>query len=283
MSPTSGIPDSLSKQQVHLWLCEPEKISEPLLLQRYRSWLTPEEDTKRLRYRFEKHQHQYLITRALIRSLLSHYMPATAPQNWRFDQNKWGKPSLPSEQNPQGLRFNLSHTDGLIACALTLENDLGVDVEDITREGETVKIADRYFSPQEYQQLIALPETRQNDRFFDLWTLKESYIKAWGKGLAIPLDEFSFSFREDDASISEGIRLSTQPQRQDQPEQWRFWSWQFHEQHRLSLGIRNKTFSKQELDALDVKIMKCVPLISQHEVDEGLLARHGQAAASPES
>ena len=52
----SSIPDSLSPQQVHLWLCEPEKITEPVVLTRYKSWLTEEENTKRLRYRFERHR-----------------------------------------------------------------------------------------------------------------------------------------------------------------------------------------------------------------------------------
>ena len=263
----SSIPNSLSPQQVHLWLCEPEKITEPLLLNRYLSWLTDEENTKRLRYRFEKHQHQYLITRALIRSTLSHYLPEIKPQEWRFEKNQWGKPSLPAHQNPQNLSFNLSHTDGLIVCALTQNNELGVDVEDVSREGETVKIADRYFSAQEYQTLIKLPEAKQNERFFDLWTLKESYIKAWGKGLAIPLDEFSFSFPEDDAKLSD-ITLHTETARQDQPEHWRFWNWHYQNQHRISLGIKNPAFSKQQLKDVEVKVFGCVPLIWMKEKND---------------
>jgi len=269
----SSVPKSLSPQSIHLWLCEPEKITEPLLLNRYKSWLTDEETQKMYRYRFERHQHQYLITRALIRSLLSHYYPATPPQDWRFDKNQWGKPSLFVEQNPGNLVFNLSHTDGLIVCAFSQEHPLGVDVEDVTREGETVKIADRYFSAQEYQTLIALPEQKQNERFFDLWTLKESYIKAWGKGLAIPLDEFSFCFPEDDNTISE-ITLHTEAARQDQPEQWRFWNWQYQTQHRISLGIKCAEFSKQQLNDIDVKIMTCVPLLWQKENPNALVVRH---------
>lgn len=266
----NNIPQVLSSKEIHLWLCEPEKITETLLLNRYQSWLTLEEDKKRLRYRFEKHQHLYLITRALIRSLLSHYNPNIPPQDWRFELNHWGKPSLVSEQNPNNWIFNLSHTDGLIACAFTQDHALGVDVEDISRDGETIKIADRYFSPQEYRALIALPAQKQNDRFFDLWTLKESYIKACGKGLAIPLDEFSFSFQADNANV-DGIRLHTESAREDDASLWRFWNWQFKEQHRISLGIKSSDSTKLNVD---IKIQSCVPLLWQKENKQALNIRH---------
>jgi 4'-phosphopantetheinyl transferase len=260
---STAIPTELSEQEVHLWLCEAEKVIEPLLLNRYKSWLTPEEAQKRLRYRFEKHQHQYLITRALIRSLLSHYQTDIQPQDWRFEQNQWGKPSLVAEQNPENWVFNLSHTEGLIVCAFTKGHALGVDVENVTREGgETIKIANRYFSPSEHQQLIALPEEKQNDRFFDLWTLKESYIKACGKGLAIPLDEFSFSFPADDPRLSD-ISLATEEARNDDPSLWRFWNWYYSEQNRVSLGLKCEENKKEKLAEVQVKTMKCVPLISQ--------------------
>lgn len=272
MNSNPMIPTSLSQQKIHLWLCEPQKINEPLLLNRYLSWLTEAENTKRLRYRFEKHQHQYLITRALIRSTLSHYHPSIHPQDWRFEQNQWGKPSLVSEQNPNNWVFNLSHTDGLIVCAITKDQSLGVDVEDISRDGETIKIADRYFSPQEYRALIALPEQKQTDRFFDLWTLKESYIKACGKGLAIPLDEFSFSFAEDDSSV-EGIQLATETAREDDPSLWRFWNWHYGEQFRISMGIKNTTFSNQQLKDVEVKVLGCVPLMWMKEKND-LSRRH---------
>ncbi len=259
------IPDSLTEKEVHLWLCEPEKITDPLLLSRYRSWLTPEEDQKRLRYRFEKHQHQYLITRALIRSVLSHYHNAIQPQEWRFELNQWGKPSIIEKQNPDACVFNLSHTDGLITCALTKTHQLGVDVENITREGETIKIADRYFSPSEYQKLISLPEEKQNDRFFDLWTLKESYIKACGKGLAIPLDEFSFSFPADFPELDD-IKLFTEASREDNPKLWRFWNWYFSTEHRISMGVKCSENFKDNLEHMHVKMIKCVPLLSKERV-----------------
>ncbi len=264
-----------NSQEIHIWLCEAEKIREPLLLQRYRSWLNPEEIQKMERYRFEKHQHQYLITRALIRGLLSQYQANIRPEAWEFEKNQWGKPSLINEQNPDNWVFNLSHTEGMIVCALSADLELGIDVEDITREGETVKIADRYFSNIEHQDLLALGEDEQDNRFFDLWTLKESYIKACGKGLAIPLDEFSFRF-EPLSNEETSIQFHTDPKRQDQSELWNFWNWQIkaqpeaQERHRLSLGIKDKD-NKHALPKLIVK--RCVPLLSQNNADQLLKLR----------
>ena len=90
------------------------------------------------------------------------------------------------------LRFNLSHTDGLIACAVTIGREVGVDVEHIQRR-LTHDVAGRFFAPREVDDLKALPEDEQQRVFFDYWTLKEAYIKARGFGLALPLGDFAFT------------------------------------------------------------------------------------------
>src|SRR6185436_18685723 len=95
------------------------------------------------------------------------------------------------------LHFNLTNTRGLVACAVSVAHaEVGVDAEALDRSGETVAIADRYFSTEEVRALRALPESAQRQRFFAYWTLKESYIKARGLGLRLPLDQFSFRLGE---------------------------------------------------------------------------------------
>lgn len=74
----------------------------------------------------------------------------------------------------------------------------GVDVEDLKRSTNTAyEDICRYFSTREIEDLLELPEKQKKQRFFDYWTLKESYIKARGMGLSIPLDKFSFLFKHD--------------------------------------------------------------------------------------
>ena len=91
---------------------------------------------------------------------------------------------------------NLSHTDGLVALAVS-DTPVGVDVEDTQRVGRTVELADRFFAPSEARALRTLPPAAQRARFFDLWTLKEAYIKGRGEGLAIPLASFAFDHAPD--------------------------------------------------------------------------------------
>jgi len=77
---------------------------------------------------------------------------------------------------------------------------LGVDIEVI--KPIDMKIAERFFSRREYQNLIQQHESDQLDYFFKLWSLKESYIKAEGKGLSIPLDTFSFTINKEEIHIT---------------------------------------------------------------------------------
>src|SRR4029078_6585429 len=111
--------------------------------------------------------------------------------------------------------------------------DVGVDVEDRTRKGETVQIADRFFSPVEVAALRALPEERQRERFFDYWTLKEAYIKARGMGLAIPLDQFSFLLEPDMP-----IRIAFDPRLADDPLAWQFEQFALGGSHQTSAAVR---------------------------------------------
>ncbi len=207
---------NIERQEIHLWFVFPNDIEAPLLLDQYATFLTMEEKTQWQRFHFARHRHQYLVTRALIRTLLSRYLPGH-PAEWRFSKNEYGKPEVIPFSGMMPLRFNLSHTEGLIACGVVLEHDIGVDVEDIERSGDQLGIADRFFSDREVNDLFALPLDSQKSRFFDYWTLKESYIKARGMGLSIPLGQFSFHLAD-----NQPIRISFDPQLQDDPEHWQF-------------------------------------------------------------
>jgi len=79
-----------------------------------------------------------------------------------------------------------------VACAVTLERDVGIDVEHIGRRAGTGALAERHFSSSENLLLASLPSTGAHALFFSLWTLKEAYVKARGLGLGLPLDVVSF-------------------------------------------------------------------------------------------
>ena len=135
-------------------------------------------------------------------------------------------------ENLPPVRFNLTHTEGLIACAVVLEHDVGVDVEDMERKAITPGLAERFFSGREVEDLCNLPEPEKRDRFYDYWTLKESYIKARGMGLSIPLEQFSFHIADNRA-----LRISFGPRLNDDPNRWRFWLMRPTRRHKAALSV----------------------------------------------
>src|SRR5262249_29379167 len=156
------------------------------LLARYAALLCEEERERCARILHEETQHQCLVTRALVRTTLSRYAEV-APASWRFDANEYGRPALARGQCGLDLRFNLSHAHGLVACAVALGRAVGIDVEWNRRPPSMLEDVDQFFSPTELGDLAALPPAARVERFFQVWTLKESYIKAHGKGLSMPL------------------------------------------------------------------------------------------------
>lgn len=243
----------LNDQDVHLWLAFPKEIDNPQLLAQYHAMLTPEEAKQQQRFHFQRHRHQYLITRALIRSLLSRYVPTIAPADWRFEKNEYGRPHIAAQFGLEWLRFNLSHTDGLIACAVVRDREVGVDVENIQRDGELVKLADRYFSPAEVAELQGLADAEKPLRFFDYWTLKESYIKARGMGLSIPLDHFSFRIGH-----HTDLALDVVAEQRDPADRWQFQQWLLSPNYKMALAVERHPERRYQ-----VGMRRTVPLLSE--------------------
>jgi 4'-phosphopantetheinyl transferase len=153
-----------------------------------------------------------------VRRVLSRYAPV-GPKDWIFASNAYGRPEIANAGiSVSDLSFNISHTQGLIVLGVTRGRELGVDVENIRAREVSIDIADRFFSPIEVAALAKVPLDLRQDRFFEYWTLKESYIKARGMGLSIPLDKFSFGFPQDHA-----IEVSIDPELEDGSERWQFW------------------------------------------------------------
>ena len=264
---------SLSQKEIHLWTTEPQSIvdgsteiidgemSHCALLKQYQGLLTPDESMKQQRYKFAKDRHDALITRAFIRDLLSYYADVQ-PSDWRFEKGEKDKPEIANPVLP--LRFNISHTQNLIICAVTLAEDIGCDVENTSRTNDVLSIADRYFSADETQALFALPSTQQRDRFFDYWTLKESYIKAWGLGLSIPLKDFSFTISPNKTAQTNGnISLAFAQHRVDDPTIWRSWLFYPNAQHRVAVSVR--ATHNNQAENYTFRYFKSIPLVSCEE------------------
>jgi 4'-phosphopantetheinyl transferase len=171
--------------------------ADPELLAAHQALLTPDELERYGSFRFERDQRLYLATRALVRTVLSNYS-AVSPGDWHFDTNEHGKPFISAPTVTPAIHFNLANTPGLVVCAVSVAHEaLGVDAERIDREVETLELADRYFSSSEASRLRELSPPEQTELFFSYWTLKESYVKARGLGLTLPLGQFSFRVEDE--------------------------------------------------------------------------------------
>ena len=143
------------------------------------------------RFYFDEDRIHFIVGRGFLRCTLASYF-GVQPKQLRFTYNAFGKPNL---DLPSGswLKFNLSHAGKLALLAVTAGRELGVDLELIRPGMAQELIPEQFFSPSEVESLRGLPEEHQDAAFFACWTRKEAYVKAKGKGLSIPLDEFDVS------------------------------------------------------------------------------------------
>jgi 4'-phosphopantetheinyl transferase len=145
---------------------------------------------------FARDRRDFTAAHVLLRDVLSRY-GGCAAQEWRFDEDANGKPCIAADQaGTSPVCFNLSHTRGLVACAVAEAADVGIDVEPVGNGIDGRAVAVRFFAPSEIRSLEASPREDYAARFVELWTLKESYVKALGAGLAHPLRSFAFSFEQ---------------------------------------------------------------------------------------
>ena len=183
-------PITLSENEVHAW-------KAPLIAQEdeynaFQQVLSPEERERARRFYFEKDRRRWTIAHGVLRILLARYLN-TDTHKLQFVTNEYGKPALAPPLARTSLQFNLSHSAELALYAFTYQRQIGIDVEFMRLDIEWDALARSHFSSSEYAALQSLPSTLQAEAFFLCWSRKESYIKAKGRGLSIPLDQFDVS------------------------------------------------------------------------------------------
>lgn len=254
----------VAPQGIDLWCTALDEVDESLL-PRYRELLSAPELARMQRYHFERDRRRDLVARTLVRTVLSCYAPV-APREWVFESEA-GRPRIAAPQGRTPLEFNLSHSGNLVVLAVS-GHGVGVDVERLSRNNDTVRL-ERYFSPLERSQLLALAPGPRHRRFFELWTLKESYLKARGVGLRLPLEAFTFEFVGD-----LGLTLSLESRMEDSAERWRFWQFSPREDYLVAVcGARE--------GAPSLRVHEAVPLARQRAVPVSARGSEAQPAAGP--
>jgi 4'-phosphopantetheinyl transferase len=175
---------TLQTNQVHVWRADLKRDSEELA--KFSKSLSTQEKLRASKFVAEKSKNNFIAARGILRHLLAKYLQAQ-PQDLIFQQNQHGKLYI----NSSPLQFNISHSRDLALFIFSRHNPVGVDVEYIRENFEFTNIAKRFFSKKELSDLLALPTDQQLSAFFNCWSRKEAFIKAIGKGIFQPLDEFS--------------------------------------------------------------------------------------------
>jgi len=221
---------NLAADEIHLWMSFERPADEPALAQL--TSLLPQAECERLdRARSAESRMRILAARAMQRTVLAGYAEGIDPAALRFVTGEFGKPALAPEYESLGLHFNVTHTDGLVAIAVGRHRDIGLDAENINERTTALRLARRYFTAEESRNLEALPLARQPLRFYSLWTLKESWMKATGRGVGAGLDNASFSL-DDDHQV-QGLSFAAYD-----ASDWRFWQYTPSKEHVMALAVR---------------------------------------------
>lgn len=219
------------QQEAHVWCSIPETVRDAETLHRLTAMLSEAELERYQRFHFPADRQRHLIAHALLRETLSRYHDLPAA-DWHFTQGEHGRPEIANPAVPP-LRFNLTHTAGLVCCIVTLDVDCGIDAEKVTRRHATQDIAQRMFSDAEHRELQRLEGLEHLTYFFTRWTLREAYVKARGIGISFPTSKLKFTVGEDNS-----VAVSFHPDIEDRYDNWHFRLLKPSEEHIAAVALR---------------------------------------------
>lgn len=188
--PDQTAPAGLRSEGVHIWTNRVDGRSET---GEHLQLLDDQEQARAGRFHFERDRIRFVARRAFLRQVLSGYL-GIAPALVRYRMSSMGRPEV---EQPAGVIFSASHSDGLAAIAIARGGLLGVDVERVRPIADALDLGRRFFAPREYEHLRTTDEAGRSRAFLELWTRKESYVKAIGAGMSMPFDEFDVLGRDD--------------------------------------------------------------------------------------
>lgn len=191
-----------NKTRIDLWIVRLAATANEVA--EVREFLSDDEILRANKFKFEKHQNDFITGRGLLRSILGRYLGLPASQV-SFDYGPQGKPTL-SSAHTEHIFFNLAHSNECILFAFNRKCELGVDVEFIRDLPDIEMLAGYHFTAAERERFAAVAQERRAEAFFNCWTRKEAYFKAIGKGLSSPSDACEVSLAPDEPAVF--IRLA---------------------------------------------------------------------------
>lgn len=151
-------------------------------------------------------------------------------ESYEIAYGTYGKPYLKSKE----IHFNLSHSESMVMCAVS-DKEIGCDVEKV--EDIELEIARRFFFTTEYEAIINASDKKEQQKiFFRLWTLKESFMKAVGLGMKLPLDSFRIDISNKNPAVFQTVNKNS----------YYFKEYNFNNGYRFAVCGRDENFPTAE-------------------------------------
>jgi 4'-phosphopantetheinyl transferase len=229
-------------REVHVYIAFVPKYVNSGQRAWYERLLAEDEYRKYSKLHFSQDRDIYLTAHVLLRAVLSKYAHVP-PEAWAFTSNRFGRPEiLPWEGFDANLRFSLSRTRGMAVCGVARSMDIGVDVEEVRPLNDLETLSNHVLTEVEQSWLRRCAEDKRLDSFFQLWTLKEAYLKAKGVGLSQPLNEVGFELDGEKPP-----RLSPVGERLNQAADWQFSTDKLTPSHRLAVALHSQGRGKKQI------------------------------------
>ena len=172
-------PIALRTGEIDLWRVDLDR--DPAEIDSLFELLSDDEGDRANKYVFAGDRTHFIVGRATLRKIIGGYL-GTSPEEIAFSVRHYGKPYLSGVD--RDLRFNVSHSKGIAVIAVTLNREVGVDIEFVDPEFDVFSVAPSVFSPVEVSRLSSMAPHLQTAAFFVGWTRKEALLKAMGDGLS---------------------------------------------------------------------------------------------------
>jgi 4'-phosphopantetheinyl transferase len=170
--------------QVHIWQTNLKTLS--IYSKDILNTLSPDEIKRADNLRFTRDREHFIVRRYLLRLILSKYCNCQ-PREIMFRYNSFKKPFICIPEFKE-IKFNMSYSNDLMLVGLSRQKDIGIDIEKVREMRDLENIAVENFSLQELKYRDS--KLDKTNTFFKIWTRKEAFIKAKGKGIYQPLKSF---------------------------------------------------------------------------------------------
>jgi len=224
----------LTTGEVRVYLCDLSQCDTQLLKQ-HRALLSPGEQQKNATLGHEALRNRDAHCRGLLRRHLADLLNSPA-QQIRLETSSNGKPQLAEDERT--LHFNLSHSGSYAAIGFSLTASIGIDLEQVRRDRDALRLARRFFSPEESTAIGLASERHRLASFYRLWTLKEAYLKACGLGIFSGLEAPRFNVEE-----SEYQEIQKEPHCEgiSRRDSWQFWSGRVASDYQLGIALKSSS------------------------------------------